>query len=799
MNSHKTPEVAGSLKSLSTEDVDRVAVLGQVSEILISDTTNEKMLLKLVGLLCRAMGASRGFIELFTPTKNYHYAVDLTGDQPCNTFSYSTSLVQKCVQEEKPLVVVDGQQVAPTASVVMAGIRSVLIHPLHGESTLRGVLYLDSLITAGAFTENDLVMLGVFANMVAVALGRHDKHLALQKAQRSLADAAHGTIVRLSQVAEFRDSEGGAHLDRVSLYSELLARQLGLAEVHVARLKTASMMHDIGKLGIPDSILLKPGRFSDFERQIMQEHTTIGAQILGGSDSDVLRLGEQIALTHHEKWDGTGYPRGLKGEAIPLSGRLVALADVFDAVTSKRRYKSAYPLEDAFKLVKEEAGSHFDPKLAGLFLDARDQVEKIFWDNPDPVSEAPQATVSEAKVETSTETNKLSKATLLLVDPDRYLGETLVTEATRRHVTMAHAVDLEQGKEMLKDLKPKVLILEVSLPGGMEFLDWCLNQDSALDVVILSRDDSFTRRVEVSRRGVRTYLQKPAPAKTILDRASVSLGGSGTDTPSVLVLDDDPVQLKVISGILKRRDYEVTCLSDPLEVWDKLPEINPDLLILDLEMPRISGFEICQVVRAAGRWTHLPIVVVTGHKDAVTYSKALEAGADDVLAKPLKPTTLLSRLETRIRRTRAIRRGASYEPVTGLIALQHAQEAGHLVTSLAVRLKSTVTVGLLRVVGFDDLKVRLGRATVDRIQREAAAVLTKGLRSEDILSRFEDGCFLVAMPGSDKQHCQVVLESLNQRLSKIEAGSDQVQISWELVSSPDDGTGIGELIQKLTG
>ncbi len=636
--------------------------------------------------------------------------------------------------------------------------------------------------------------------MVTVALGRHDKHLALQKAQRSLADAAHGTIVRLSQVAEFRDSEGGAHLDRVSLYSELLARQLGLAEVHVARLKTASMMHDIGKLGIPDSILLKPGRFSDFERQIMQEHTTIGAQILGGSDSDVLRLGEQIALTHHEKWDGTGYPRGLKGEAIPLSGRLVALADVFDAITSKRRYKSAYPLEDAFKLVEEEAGSHFDPSLAKLFLDAREQVETIFCDDPAPVTGTPQVQVSEPATESSRETNKLSKASILLVDPDRYLGEALVTEATRRHVTMAHAVDLEQGKEMLKELKPKVMILEVSLAGGMDFLDWCLNQDATLDVVILSRDDSFTRRVDVSRRGVRTYLQKPAPAKTILDRASVSLGaGSGKDTPSVLVLDDDPVQLKVVSGILKRGDYEVTCLSDPLELWDKLPEINPDLLILDLEMPRISGFEICQVVRAAGRWTHLPIVVVTGHKDAVTYSKALEAGADDVLPKPLKPTTLLSRLETRIRRTRAIRRGASYEPVTGLIALQHAQEAGHLLTSLAVRLKSTVTVGLLRIVEFEALKGRLGRATVDRIQREAAAVLAKGLRSEDILSRFEDGCFLVAMPGSDKQHCQVVLESLNQRLAKLETGSEQVQISWELVSSPEDGTGIGELIQKLTG
>lgn len=798
---NKLPDMAGSLKSLSTEDVDRIALLAEVSEVLNSDASTETMLLKLVEVLCSAMGAQRGFIELFSDGGKVHFARDYSSQEPATSFPFSQSLVQNCVENEKPLVVIEGQQAVATESMVVHGIRSVLIHPLKGHKALRGVVYLDSLITAGAFTENDLGMLGVFANMVGVALERHDKHMALQKAQRSLADAAHGTIVRLSQVAEFRDSEGGAHLDRVSLYSELLGRKLGFAEVHVARLKTASMMHDIGKLGIPDSILLKPGRFSDFERQIMQEHTTIGAQILGGSDSDVLRLGEQIALTHHEKWDGTGYPRGLKGESIPLAGRLVALADVFDAITSKRRYKSAYPLESAFKLVEEEAGSHFDPKLAKVFLEAKAEVEKIFWDNPDPTTETPQVTTTttdEEPTESSLETNKLSGASILLVDPDRYLGEALVTEATRRHTTMAHAIDVEQAKVMIAELRPKVMVLEVTLPGAVELMDWSLMREDGLDIIVLSRDDSFTRRVEVSRRGVRTYLQKPVPAKSVLDRASKSLGVLGADTPRVLVLDDDPVQLKVISGIMKRKDYEVTCISDPLELWDKLPEINPDLLILDLEMPRISGFEICKVLRAAGRWTHLPVVVVTGHKDALTYSRALEAGADDVLAKPLKPRTLMSRLDTRIRRTRAIRRGASYEPVTGLVALQHAQESGHLLTSLAVRLKSTITVGLLRLVGFEELKSQVGRATVDRMQREAAALLTKGLRSEDILSRFEDGCFLVAMPGSDKQHCQVVLESLNQRLAKLEFDEGSVQVDWELVSSPEDGTGINELIAKLT-
>jgi putative two-component system response regulator len=139
----------------------------------------------------------------------------------------------------------------------------------------------------------------------------------------------------------------------------------------------ASPMHDIGKIGVPDSILLKPGKLEAEEFQIMKTHSEIGARILEGDDSALLRLARTIALTHHEKWDGSGYPRGLVGEEIPLEGRLTALADVYDALTSVRPYKRAWSADEAFAHIREQAGGHFDPRLAHLFLQLREEIMEI--------------------------------------------------------------------------------------------------------------------------------------------------------------------------------------------------------------------------------------------------------------------------------------------------------------------------------------------------------------------------------------------------------------------------------------
>jgi HD-GYP domain-containing protein (c-di-GMP phosphodiesterase class II) len=184
---------------------------------------------------------------------------------------------------------------------------------------------------------------------------------------QELKDAYLDTIFRLAVAAEYKDEDTSAHIHRMSLYSAIIAEGLGLSPEEVESIRYASPMHDIGKLGIPDAILLKPGKLTADEFKVMESHTLFGGKILENAKADLLRASEQIALTHHEKWDGSGYPRGLQGENIPLCGRIVALADVFDALTSKRCYKPAFPLEDSLRIIREGKGRHFDPKVVQAF------------------------------------------------------------------------------------------------------------------------------------------------------------------------------------------------------------------------------------------------------------------------------------------------------------------------------------------------------------------------------------------------------------------------------------------------
>jgi len=175
-------------------------------------------------------------------------------------------------------------------------------------------------------------------------------------------------IIRcLGRAAEYRDNETGYHILRMSEFSALLAKSLGWKGKHCKLMLHASPMHDVGKIGIPDAILLKPGKFEPHEGEIMKTHAAIGAEILQGGDSKLLTLARTIAMTHHEKWDGSGYPNGLAGEAIPQAGRIVAVADVFDALTSCRPYKKAWPVDEAVAFMNQNAGSHFDPEIIEHF------------------------------------------------------------------------------------------------------------------------------------------------------------------------------------------------------------------------------------------------------------------------------------------------------------------------------------------------------------------------------------------------------------------------------------------------
>lgn len=198
----------------------------------------------------------------------------------------------------------------------------------------------------------------------------------IEKAHGEIKEAHRDTIYRLSLAAEFRNRETAAHLRRISDYSVVVAQALGWGEEEVENIKLASIMHDIGKIGIPDAILLKRGSLSKEEFDEIKKHSIIGFEILYGSDSHFLRMAQDIVLTHHEKWDGTGYTLGLKGEQIPLSGRVVAVADVFDALTSPRVYKAAFTNGEAYRLIGEGSEKQFDPMVARAFFSCSKAIEE---------------------------------------------------------------------------------------------------------------------------------------------------------------------------------------------------------------------------------------------------------------------------------------------------------------------------------------------------------------------------------------------------------------------------------------
>lgn len=199
----------------------------------------------------------------------------------------------------------------------------------------------------------------------------------LQETEKELSIAQEETIQRLAMAAEFRDDETAFHTVRMGNYCQILATRLGLQPSEVELIRTSSPLHDVGKIGTPDNILLKPGKLTPEEFEIIKEHTVIGHRLLSNSKSIMLEKAAVIAWTHHEKFDGSGYPRGLSGEDIPLTGRVAAICDVFDALTSDRVYKKAYSIDKALSIILEGRGKHFDPVISDLFMDSMDEISAV--------------------------------------------------------------------------------------------------------------------------------------------------------------------------------------------------------------------------------------------------------------------------------------------------------------------------------------------------------------------------------------------------------------------------------------
>lgn len=261
---------------------------------------------------------------------------------------------------------VDDQVVADHA--LKMGVYSYLVKPLEKNQTLINV--------ANALR---LRQLEIENRMFSLEMDQlvQEQTSEVRKKEAEVRLSREETIRCLSRAAEFRDDDTARHTERMASYCNLLAEKAGLDDDLCALIRAASPLHDVGKIGIPDTILLKPGKLTDDEFMIIKKHPDIGHRILADSTSEMLRLGAVIARTHHEKWDGSGYPDGLAGEEIPIEGRITAICDVFDALTFDRVYKKAFSVDKAVEIIREGRGKHFEPRLVDLLLDSLDEFLRI--------------------------------------------------------------------------------------------------------------------------------------------------------------------------------------------------------------------------------------------------------------------------------------------------------------------------------------------------------------------------------------------------------------------------------------
>ena len=307
-------------------------------------------------------------------------------------FTDSAAGLQWCIDGNPDLVIVDYMMPAPDgiefikrlrAQPTKAEVPILMVTADHEKEVRYRALetgandFLTKPIDRIEFTSRVKNMLAIRRSHVALADRAAWLAEEVAKATAEIREREREAVFRLARAAEFRDPETGAHIQRMAHYSRLIAAGIGLDPEQQELILEAAPMHDVGKLGTPDLILLKPGKLTPEEFAVMKQHATIGWEILRDSAAPALKTAAEIAYTHHEKFDGSGYPRGLTGEDIPLFGRIVAIADVFDALTSARPYKPAWDFGRAWEFVRENRGTHFDPCCADAFLAQREAVLAI--------------------------------------------------------------------------------------------------------------------------------------------------------------------------------------------------------------------------------------------------------------------------------------------------------------------------------------------------------------------------------------------------------------------------------------
>ena len=354
----------------------QLRALMSVGQVINSSMGLRRVLEEVMDSLISLMHAERGFLML--RESNGELAVQIArGIAHINldeeAFKVSKTVVRKVVESGAPVLTTNAQadpRFDAQMSVAAYQLRSILCVPLKLKDDLIGVLYVDNRAHAGIFKENDLELISGFADQAALAIDSARLFEDLQESHRELEKAYQATLEGWVRALDLRDKETEGHTQRVTILTQRLARSMGVegdALVHITR---GALLHDIGKMAIPDGILLKPGQLTDDERMLIQKHPVYAYEML--SPIAFLVPAIDIPYCHHEKWDGSGYPRGLRGKDIPFAARIFPVVDVWDALTSNRPYRRALPQYEVRQRIKNDSGKHFDPVVVDAFMEMKD-------------------------------------------------------------------------------------------------------------------------------------------------------------------------------------------------------------------------------------------------------------------------------------------------------------------------------------------------------------------------------------------------------------------------------------------
>jgi putative nucleotidyltransferase with HDIG domain len=360
---------------LHTSQRQLQALVG-VGHVINSSRGLEAVLDEVMDAVIALMRAERGLIMLFDAQGELPIKAARGMDQvnlEGNDFFVSKTIVRRVSETGNPVLTTNAQEdprFGSQKSVVEHNLRSILCVPLKLKDEIIGVIFVDSRVYSGLFDENDLDILSAFADQAAVAIDNARMFDKLQKANIELTEAYDATLKGWALTLELRDKETEGHTQRVTALTEVLAKKLGINGKELEHIRRGSLLHDIGKMAIPDYILLKRGELTLAERKFMELHPDFARDML--VNIEFLRPAIDIPYCHHEKWDGSGYPQNLRGEEIPFAARIFAVVDVWDALTSERPYREPLEPEEVRIYIQGESGKHFDPRVVRAFLEIED-------------------------------------------------------------------------------------------------------------------------------------------------------------------------------------------------------------------------------------------------------------------------------------------------------------------------------------------------------------------------------------------------------------------------------------------